>query len=110
MGTFNTEDDYMPMNDSPVYNEYDHPEYGGTADYGKVKRNPFSSLKGMGNGITADKVFWAVYAIALIVVIINIGSVLDFLFYTTMSVLQYVILLAVVVLLGYIAIKFIFRR
>lgn len=108
MSNFNTDDDYgMPVN-------YDHPEYGDGSRYGKIKKNPFeklfSSLGSIGGALTLEKVLLILYVIALAVILFNLGTVLDFLFYATMSVLQYIIYIAVFIFLGFCVYKICFRR
>ncbi len=117
MGNFRTEDDYAPYNggNKPDYNGYDNPEIGNSPDgYGRIKkRGVFSRLSNafgdMGTGITLEKVLFLIYAVAMIVIVINIQAVLDFLFYITMYLLQYVIMLLVVLALGYILFRYILR-
>lgn len=125
MGNFRTDDDYnsMDINDysSGTDSGYDNPEMGDyPGGYGSVKKPNIISriLNAMGNagtdmgsgiksGITLEKVLAVLYLIAMIVVVINITAVLDFLFYATVSILQYVIMVLVVVLLGYVFCRYI---
>lgn len=125
MGNFRTDDDYnsMDVNDysSGTDSGYDNPEMGSyPGGYGSVKKPNIISriLNAMGNAgtdrgsgikreITLEKVLAVLYFIAMIFVVINITAVLDFLFYATVSILQYVILVLVVVLLGYVFCRYI---
>ncbi len=128
MGNFRTEDDYTPMDISnyppdpgPDYDGYDNPEMGNyPGGYGPVEKpNIISRLfSALGNavagvaaggtkGITLEKVLFVLYLIVMVVVVINITAVLDYLFYATVAILQYVIMVMVVLLLGYIFARFV---
>lgn len=128
MGNFRTDDDYTPMdvNNYPVdtgppYGGYDNPEMGNyPGGYGNIKKpNIFSRIlsalgnagsragSGISKGITLEKVLFVLYLVAMVVILINITTVLDFLFYATVSILQYVIMVLVVVLLGYIFCRYV---
>lgn len=124
MGNFRTDDEYSsmdPTDTSPGYGGYDNPEMGNyPGGYGPVKKpNIISRLfnelgnagtgvgTGIKKGITAEKVLLVLYLIAMVFVVINITAVLDFLFYATVSILQYVIMVLVVVLLGYIFCRYV---
>lgn len=128
MGNFRTDDDYTPMGTNnyppdtgPGYGGYDNPEMGNyPGGYGSVKKpnivsKIFSALgnagtgigSGMKNGITLEKVLLVLYLVAMVFIVINITAVLDFLFYATVSILQYVIIVLVVVLLGYIFCRYV---
>lgn len=116
MGNFRTDDDDSSnnVNSYPVDTGYDNPEMGNhPGGYGSIKKpniisRLFSALGNIGSGvgikkgITLERVLLILYLIAMVFVVINITAVLDFLFYATASVLQYVIMILVVVLLGYI--------
>lgn len=113
MGNFRTDEDYIN------YGEYDNPEFGnGSGDYGSIRKKGILSkiietLCGagatIGSGITLEKILLAVYVIAMIAVVLNIGTVLDFLFYTTMSFLQYVIMILVVAFFGFIIFRYVLK-
>lgn len=112
MSNFNTDDDYnYPGTPYSPTNDYGHPEFGNDKgnEFGKIKKNPFEKLlNGLGSfssGFTMEKIIWIIYAIVLVFIVLNIESVLDFLFYATMSVFKYVILIGVIILFGYIIIK-----
>lgn len=123
MGNFRTDDDYTPVgggNYPPGYGGYDnHPEKGDyPGGYGPVKKKSIISriLDALGNagsgagnsirnGLTPEGVLIGVYVIALVLIVLNLSAVLDFLFYATLSILQYVVMIAVVVFLGYIFCK-----
>lgn len=115
MSNFNTDDDFeYPSNDYPSYGSgspYDHPEYGGASGYGKMNKNPFSKLsalfQGFGSGLTLEKILIVIYIVALVIIVFHLSVVLDFLFYTTMAILQHIIVVAVIVLMGYCIFKFI---
>ncbi len=128
MGNFRTDDDYTlmgennyPANPGPNNGCYDNPEVGNyPGSYGKIQKpNIISRLlnalrnagSGVGTGIekriTLEKVAFVLYLIAMVVILINITTVLDFLFYATVSILQYVIIVLVVVLLGYVFCRFV---
>ena len=130
MGNFRTDDDFTGYDGNnansgeyPDYSGYDKPEMGnGPGEYGKIKKtNIFSRVlsaigsivavlgSGKGNGVSAEKVLLILYVIAMIFIVINIHEVLDFLFYTTMSLLQYVIILLVFLAMGYILFRHILR-
>lgn len=124
MGKFRTDDDdygYPPMDDN--YYPPDNPEMGGYPEYGHIKKPGILSRilgalgnigsgsglgsAGMGSGITAEKVFFVIYLIAMLLIVINFKTVMDFMFFVTMSILQYVIMVAVVILLIYIFCRFV---
>lgn len=132
MGNFRTDDDYTPVggdnyppNPDPGYGGYDNPEIGDyPGRYGAVKKKSIISrirvisriLDALGNagsgtgnsirnGLTLEGVLIGVYVIALVLIVLNLSAVLDFLFYATLSILQYVVMIAVVVFLGYIFCK-----
>ena len=128
MGKFRTDDDYSPMdnnsyhkNDSTEYSWHNNPEIGNSpGGYGPVKKpslisRMFSTLgtlgtgagSGIKNGINAEKVMFGLYFIAMVIIVINLTTVLDLLFYATASILQYVMLVLVVVLLGYILLRYV---
>lgn len=113
MGNFRTDEDYID------YGEYDNPEYGdGSGDYGSIRKKgilsrileTFGGLdSSVGSGITLEKILLVIYAIAMIAIVLNIGTVLDFLFYTTMSFLQYVIMILVVAFFGRIIFRYVLK-
>lgn len=127
MGNFRTDDDYSPKDyNSPPdtgsgYDGYDNPEMGNhPGGYGSVKKTNIISriVRALGNagtgagsgkksGISVEKVLLVLYLIAMVLVVINITAVLDFLFYATVPILQYVIVALIVVLLGYIFCRYI---
>lgn len=128
MGHFRTDDDYYPINtdnyapDNSVDNNvYDNPEMGNfPGGYGTIKKpsiisrilNALGSIgtgvgSGVSKGITLEKVLLALYIIAMVFVAINIKAVLDFLFYATVSILQYLILVLVAVFLIYVFCRFV---
>lgn len=128
MGNFRTEDDYSPKDTNNYtpdvdtgYGCYDNPEMGNDPGrYGSVKKKNifsriFNALGDAGTGvssgikkeITVEKILLVLYFIAMVFVVINITTVLDFLFYATVSILQYVIMVFVVVLLGYIFCRYV---
>lgn len=130
MGNFRTDDDYTPMDVSnyptdpgPTYGGYDNPEMGNyPGGYGNIKKpNIFSRIwsalgsagagvgSGISKGITLEKVLLGLYLIAMVVIVINISTVLDFLFYATVSILQYVIVVLVVILLGYVFCRYVLK-
>lgn len=90
--------------------------------YGNIKKpNIFSRIwsalgsagagagSAVSKGITLEKVLLGLYLIAMVVVVINISTVLDFLFYATVSILQYVIVVLVVILLGYVFCRYVLK-
>lgn len=84
MANFNTDDDYS----------YYDPEDGFDVTKTKKKRkisNPFSFLEGLGN-LSNDKIIYIFFIIIWILILLNIEKVLDWLFYLTFGVFQYVIL------------------
>ena len=128
MGNFRTDDDYTPAgggnyppNPDPGYGGYDNPEIGDyPGRYGAVKKKSIISriLDALGNagsgagnsirnGLTLEGVLIGVYVIALVLIVLNLSAVLGFLFYATFSILQYVVMIAVVVFLGYIFCKYV---
>lgn len=125
MGNFRTDDDYNPMDTNNYYSGtdsgYDNPEMGDyPGGYGSIKKKNiisriFNTLGNVGadvgselkRGITLEKVLGVGYLIAMVFIVINITAVLDFLFYATVSILQYVIIVLVVVLLGYVFCRYI---
>lgn len=127
MGNFRTDDDYTPMDvnsyptNVPENSGYDNPEMGDYhIRYGSIKKpnifsRIFNSLGNMGsgvgggvkNGITLEKVLFTVYLIVMLFVVINIKTVLNFLFYATVSILQYLIFVLVVVSLIFIFCRYI---
>lgn len=130
MGNFRTDDDYTPMDVSnyptdpgPTYGGYDNPEMGNyPGGYGNIKKpNIFSRIwsalgsagagagSAVSKGITLEKVLLGLYLIAMVVIVINISTVLDFLFYATVSILQYVIVVLVVILLGYVFCRYVLK-
>ncbi len=130
MGNFKTDDDITGYDGNnansgeyPDYSRYDNREMGNDPDkYGRIKKpNIFSRVlnvigsiaagleAGKGNGTSVEKVLLILYMIAMILIVINIHAVLDFLFYTTMSFLQYVIILLVFLAMGYILFRHILR-
>ena len=126
MGNFRTEDDYpsmgsdnYPQNNGLGY-DYNNPEIGDYSGYGSIKKPGIISRilsalgsigSGMGSGIqsgiTLEKVMFALYIIAMILIIINIKTVLDVFFYSTIYILQYVIRVFVVLLLIYIFCRYV---
>ena len=128
MGNFRTDDDYTPMDISnypldtgPGYGGFDNPEMGNyPGGYGSIEKpniisRLFSALGNVGAGVgtgikkesSLEKVLLVLYLIAMVFVVINITVVLDFLFYATVSILKYVIMVLVVVLLGYIFFRYV---
>lgn len=126
MGNFRTEDDFTPHGGENFsdYGGYDNPEIGNEpGHYGQIKKsNIFSRiLKSIGNigtqtgsrrgkGVTLEKVLFLLYLIAMVVIVINIQAVLDFLFYATMPILQYVIILLILFIAVYILYRYFFGR
>ena len=119
MGNFRTEDDFTP------HGGENFSDYGGyePGHYGQIKKsNIFSRiLRSIGNigtqtgsrrgkGVTLEKVLFMLYLIAMVVIVINIQAVLDFLFYATMPILQYVIILLILFIAGYILYRYFFGR
>lgn len=127
MGNFRTEDDYPSMgSDNRLQNnrsgyDYNNPEIGDyTDEYGSIKKpgivsrilSTLGSISpGMGSGIqndiTLEKVMFALYIIAMLLILINIKAVLDVFFYSTIYILQYVIRVFVVLLLIYIFCRYV---
>ena len=124
MGKFRTDDDYTSTdyNDYSTdfdYQNYDNPEVGDyPGGYGSVKKeNVFSRILGaLGNsakgaglkkGFTLEKAMFVLYIIAMILIVFNFTKVMDFLFYSTVSILSYLIIALVVILLVFIFCRYI---